>query len=101
MPVVSKTTVRLYPRDIEIIDAWAAANPDPDTGETPSRPIAIRRLIRASQMNPRPVPTRPPGTAPATCSDLELAVSRILNRLQTEPPSVLNAASRRPSATAR
>ena len=71
MPVVSKTTVRLYPRDIEIIDAWAAANPDPDTGETPSRPIAIRRLIRASQMNPRPVPTRPrePLPRPAATSN--------------------------------
>lgn len=35
MPVVSKTTVRLYPPDDAIIDAWAAANPDPDTGEPP------------------------------------------------------------------
>lgn len=35
MPVVSRTTVRLYPPDVAIIDAWAAANPDPDTGLTP------------------------------------------------------------------
>ena len=83
MPVVSKTTVRLYPRDVEIIDAWATANPDPDTGETPSRPTAIRRLIRTSPMNPRPDPA--PGNATATRRDLELAVSRILNRLATEP----------------
>ena len=59
MPIVSKTTVRLYPPDVEIINAWAAANPDPDTGLTPSRPTAIRRSI---------VP-RPPRTPLLHCNE--------------------------------
>lgn len=80
MPVVSKTTVRLYPPDVEIIDAWAAANPDPDTGLTPSRPTAIRRMIRTAFPSP-------PGTShveldgPASRRDLGLAVASILDRL--------------------
>ena len=58
MPIVSKTTGRLYPPDVAIIDAWAAANPDPETGETPSLPTAIRRMIRSSETTPAqpPVP---------------------------------------------
>ena len=48
VPVVSKTTVRLYPPDIAIIDAGTAESPDPETGLTPSRPTAIRRMIRAA-----------------------------------------------------
>ena len=80
MPVVSKTTVRLYPPDIEIIDAWADANPDTDTGETPSRPTAIRRMIRllgdalgASHAEC--------DDQPATRRDLAEATSRIIGRL--------------------
>ena len=80
MPVVSKTTVRLYPPDVEIIDAWAAANPDPDTGETPSRPTAIRRMIRAGNT---PVEQRMADQedAPASRRDLREAMAGILRRL--------------------
>ncbi|MCY4012742.1 MAG: hypothetical protein OXG82_08515 [Gammaproteobacteria bacterium] len=77
MPVVSKTTVRLYPPDIKIIDAWAAANPDPDTGTTPSRPTAIRRMIRAASVT-TPHRTRSSDDLPVTRADLREAVSRIL-----------------------
>ena len=80
MPVVSKTTVRLYPPDVAIIDAWAAANPDPDTGLTPSRPTAIRRMIRDA------CATTTNGSAddldlPASRGDLREAVASILRRL--------------------
>lgn len=80
MPVASKTTVRLYPPDVAIIDAWAAANPDPDTGLTPSRPTAIRRMIRAAF----PSPAEASGTErdrPASRGDLHAAVASILDRL--------------------
>ena len=80
MPVVSKTTVRLYPPDIEIIDAWAAENPDPDTGLTPSRPTAIRRLIRSAVQSPAQH-ALDADHAPASRSDLEQAVTRILDRV--------------------
>ena len=83
MPVVSKTTVRLYPPDIEIIDAWAAANPDPDTGLTPSRPTAMRRMIRAIVQHPWPA-THDSNHRPASFVDLEQAVSRILDRLDRD-----------------
>jgi len=85
VPVVSKTTVRLYPPDVAIIDAWAAANPDPDTGLTPSRPTAIRRMIRASS---HLAPDIPPGAdaSPATRADLRDAVSHILNRVNPVEP---------------
>ena len=81
MPVVSKTTVRLYPPDVEIIDAWASANPDPDTGLTPSRPTAIRRMIRAA----RSTDDSGPGESglPATRRDLDNAVSQILDRVKS------------------
>ena len=82
VPVVSKTTVRLYPPDIEIIDAWAAANPDPDTGLTPSRPTAIRRMIRVTAHAPQP--TSPDRVdPPATRTDLDDAVSTILGTLRS------------------
>lgn len=84
MPVVSKTTVRLYPPDIEIIDAWAAANPDPDTGLTPSRPTAMRRMIRMITQHPTPT-THDTDPRPATCADLERAVSQILDRFDRHP----------------
>ena len=84
MPVVSKTTVRLYPPDIEIIDAWAAANPDPDTGLTPSRPTAMRRMIRTIDKHPAST-TLGTDPRPATCADLERAVSRILDRFDCHP----------------
>ena len=80
MPVVSKTTVRLYPPDIEIIDAWANANPDPDTGFTPSRPTAIRRMIRATTRIPQET-TPDADDPPVTRADLTDAVSRILRAL--------------------
>ena len=81
MPVVSKTTIRLYPPDVEIIDAWAISNPDPDTGLTPSRPTAIRRMIRAaSRVQPDASPN--PNDPPATRTDIDSAVSRILHHLQ-------------------
>ncbi len=80
MPVVSKTTVRLYPPDIEIIDSWASANPDPDTGFTPSRPTAIRRMIRATARITREATPRT-DDAPVTRADLRDAVSRILGAL--------------------
>ena len=85
MPVVSKTTVRLYPPDVEIIDAWAAANPDPDTGLTPSRPTAIRRLIRTTVRRP-PEPALDADHQPASRTDLNQAVSRILERLDPIQP---------------
>ena len=80
MPIVSKTTVRLYPPDVEIIDAWAAANPDPDTGLTPSRPTAIRRLIRATVRHAPQLGIKT-DHQPATRADLSQAVSRILQGL--------------------
>ncbi len=80
MPVVSKTTVRLYPPDIEIIDAWAAANPDPDTGLTPSRPSAIRRMIRTAFRTPTDA-TSSDQDRPASRKDIELAIVAILDRL--------------------
>ena len=80
MPIVSKTTVRLYPPDVEIIDAWAAANADPDTGLTPSRPTAIRRLIRSTVQHPLQ-PSHNTDHQPASRADLNQAVSRILKRL--------------------
>ena len=84
MRVVSKTTVRLYPPDIEINDAWAAANPDPDTGPTPSRPTAMRRMIRMIAQRPTPT-THDTDLRPATCGDLERTVSRILDRFDRHP----------------
>ena len=83
MPVVSKTTVRLYPPDVAIIDACAAANPDPDTGLGPSRPTAIRRMIPAAS---RAAPTGSPESddPPATRADLREAVSRILGRMDPD-----------------
>ena len=88
MPVVSKTTVRLYPPDVEIIDGWAAANSDPDTGLTPSRPTAIRRMIRAAA--PPRIPNDPDGDhQPASRSDLNHAVARILERLDVSDPSAM------------
>lgn len=80
MPVVSKTTVRLYPPDVAIIDAWAAANPDPDTGLTPSRPTAIRRMIRTAYPSPAGA-TDTAQDRPATRRDLRLAIASILDRL--------------------
>ena len=82
MPVVSKTTVRLYPPDVAVIDAWAAANPDPDTGLTPSRPTAIRRMIRAgcaATTNGSPDEL----DLPASRNDLQEAVASILSRLDS------------------
>ncbi len=73
MPVVSKTTVRLYPPDVAIIDAWAAANPDPETGLTPSRPTAIRRMIRAATGDNQDLPV--------SRRDLANAVEQIVTRL--------------------
>ena len=80
MPVVSKTTVRLYPPDVAIIDAWAAANPDPDTGLTPSRPTAIRRMIRTAYLAVTDAADNDPDR-PASRGDLRLAVASILERL--------------------
>ena len=85
MPIVSKTTVRLYPPDVEIIDAWAAANPDPDTGLTPSRPTAICRLIRSTVQHPLQ-PGLDTDHQPASRADLDQAVSRILERLDLIEP---------------
>ena len=87
MPVVSKTTVRLYPPDVAIIDAWAAANPDPDTGLTPSRPTAIRRMIRTA-FGASIDPSDSEQDRPASREDLRLAVATILDRLppQQDPP---------------
>ena len=93
MPVVSKTTVRLYPPDVKIIDAWAIANPDPETGLTPSRPTAIRRMIRAATRTG----AKPPNDQNdrlATRADLEEALSRILATLTAdERPSSCPAAT--------
>ena len=85
MPIVSKTTVRLYPPHVDIIDAWDAANPDPDIGLTPSRPTAIRRLIR-STVRHSPEPGVDTDHQPATQADLNQAVSRILERLDLTKP---------------
>ena len=74
MPVVSKATVRLYPQDIEVIDAWEAHNPDPDTGETPSRPTAIRRMTRSTSLSD--------DDAPASRRQLQGAVACSLSRLE-------------------
>ena len=83
MPVVSKTTVRLYPPDIAIIDAWATANPDPDTGLTPSRPTAIRCMIR-SAYRPSTDPSDSDQNRPASREDLREAVAAILDRLPSQ-----------------
>ena len=80
MPVVSKITVRLYPPDVTIIDAWAAANPDPDTGLTPSRPTAIRRMIRTACRSQTDI-SDAEQNRPATRRDHHLAVASILDRL--------------------
>ena len=82
MPVVSKTTVRLYPPDTAIIDAWAAANPDPDTGLTPSRPTAIRRIIRTACRH-LPDASAAELDPPASRNDLREAVAAILSRLDS------------------
>lgn len=79
MPVVTKTTVRLYPPDIEVIDRWAAANPDPDTGLTPSRPTAIRRMIRSMKATADPRSSE--CALPATRADVNDAVTRLLDHL--------------------
>ena len=81
MPVVSKTTVRLYPPDIEIIDAWAARNPDPDTGETPSRPTAIRRMIRSTGLSDVTI-LPSDDDSPASRRQLQDAVACILERIE-------------------
>ena len=83
MPVVSKTTVRLYPPDIAIIDAWAAANPDPDTGLTPSRPTAIRRMIRTACRTSTDA-SDTDQDRPASRKDLQMAVVSILDRLDSQ-----------------
>ncbi len=80
VPVVSKTTVRLYPPDVALIDAWAAANPDPDTGLTPSRPTAMRRMIRTI-CRTSPDASDSDQDRPASRKDLHLAVTAILDRL--------------------
>ena len=82
MPVVSKTTVRLYPPDVAIIDAWAAANPDPDTGEPPSRPTAIRRMIRSASSSDQP-PLLSDDDAPALRRHLRDAVATILEHFES------------------
>ena len=86
MPVVSKTTVRLYPPDVEIIDAWAAANPDPDTGLTPSRPTAIRRMIRTTCRTSTDA-SGGDQDQPASRRDLRLALAAILDRLAMQEPT--------------
>ena len=86
MPVVSKTTVRLYPPDVAIIDAWAAENPDPGTGLTPSRPTAIRRMIRTACRSPAEA-SDADQDRPASRSDLHLAVASILDRLTSQERS--------------
>ena len=83
MPVVSKTTVRLYPRDVAIIDAWAAANPDPDTGLTPSRPTAMRRMIRTACAAATDA-SDGDQDRPASRKDLHQAVASILDRLPSQ-----------------
>ena len=83
MPIVSKTTVRLYPPDIEIIDAWAAANPDPDTGLTPSRPTAIRRIIRTACRTSTDASDSDQDRL-ASREDLRRAVASILDRLDPQ-----------------
>ena len=83
MPVVSKTTVRLYPPDVAIIDAWAAANPDPDTGLTPSRPTAIRRIIRTACHTSTDA-SDSDQDRPASREDLRLTVASILDRLDSQ-----------------
>ena len=82
MPVVSKTTVRLYPPDIAIIDAWSAANPDPDTGLTPARPTAIRRMIRMAFRDSTHA-SKGDVDPPASRTDLREAVASILDRLDS------------------
>ncbi len=86
MPVVSKTTVRLYAPDVAIIDAWAAANPDPDTGMTPSRPTAMRRMIRTAYRDPADA-SEAERDQPASRGDLDLAIATILDRLPQESGS--------------
>ena len=83
VPVVSKTTVRLYPPDVAIIDAWAADNPDPDTGLTPSRPTAIRRMIRAGCTATAAHGAHAEIDPPASRNDLREAVASILSRLDS------------------
>ena len=79
---ISATTASVPP-DVEIIDAWATANPDPDTGLTPSCPTAIQRMIRAAS---RAATDRSPDPedSPATRADLREAVSCILGRLDPD-----------------
>ena len=87
MTVVSKTTVRLYPPDVAIIDAWAAAHPDPDTGLTPSRPTAIRRMIRSIRRTSTNTSDGDHDQPPSR-KDLQLAVASILDRFDSqEDPS--------------
>ena len=83
MPVVSKTTVRLYPPDVAIIDAWAAANPDPDTGLTPSRPTAMRRMIRTACSTSIDA-SDSDQDRPVSRKDLRLAIAAILDRLPSQ-----------------
>ncbi len=83
MPVVSKTTVRLYPPDIAIIDAWAADNPDPDTGLIPSRPTAIRRMIRTASSTSIDA-SDSDQDRPVSRKDLRLAIAAILDRLPSQ-----------------
>ena len=87
MPVASKTTIRLYPPDIEIIERWAKDNPDLDTGQTLSRPTAIRRMIRSLAHHVAPGATATPDNRPATRRDLVDVASRILERLPATEPA--------------
>ena len=81
--IQSKTTVRLYPPDVDIIDAWAAANPDPDTGLTSSRPTAIRRMIRTA-CRLSTAASDGDQDQPASRKDLRVAVASILDRLDPQ-----------------
>ena len=68
--------------------AWAAANPDSNTGLTPSRPTAMRRMIRNAA--PRRIPNDPDGDQQlASRSDLNGAVTRILERLDVSDPPAM------------
>ena len=74
--------------NVEIIDAWAAANLDPDTGLTPSRPTAICRMIRSTAR--RGIPNDlGDHQQPASRSDINRAVARILERLDVSDPSTM------------
>jgi hypothetical protein len=82
VPVVSKTTVRRPARGRDHRRAWAVANPDPDTGLIPSRPTAIRRMIRTAC---RALTDTSDGDQdqPASRKDLQTAVAAILDRLDS------------------